>query len=98
MLVSIFAVLITGIFVFMAFRIDRGARWEARHVAEEVSAGAATDAKERTIYAATRCAERLRQRSPRRRPVAHEIGHHLQGHTIQRGGSRPPIELEADNQ
>jgi hypothetical protein len=28
--------------------------------------------------------------------MAHEIGHHLQGHTIRRGGSRPGIELEAD--
>lgn len=28
--------------------------------------------------------------------LAHEIGHHLQGHTIQPGGSRPEIELEAD--
>ncbi len=28
--------------------------------------------------------------------MAHEIGHHLQGHTIQGGGSRPSIELEAD--
>ena len=28
--------------------------------------------------------------------LAHEIGHHLQGHTLQSGGSRPPIELEAD--
>jgi hypothetical protein len=28
--------------------------------------------------------------------MAHEIGHHLQGHTIKPGGSRPPIELEAD--
>lgn len=28
--------------------------------------------------------------------MAHEIGHHLQGHTIQAGGSRPEIELEAD--
>jgi hypothetical protein len=28
--------------------------------------------------------------------LAHEIGHHLQGHTLQPGGSRPPIELEAD--
>lgn len=28
--------------------------------------------------------------------LAHEIGHHLQGHTIQSGGSRPSIELEAD--
>lgn len=28
--------------------------------------------------------------------MAHEIGHHLAGHTIQPGGSQPPIELEAD--
>ena len=28
--------------------------------------------------------------------LAHEIGHHLQGHTLERTGSRPPIELEAD--
>ncbi len=28
--------------------------------------------------------------------MAHEIGHHLQGHTITPGGSRPPTELEAD--
>ena len=29
--------------------------------------------------------------------MAHEVGHHLQGHTLQRSGSRPAIELEADN-
>lgn len=28
--------------------------------------------------------------------MAHEIGHHLQGHTLLSGGSRPNIELEAD--
>ena len=28
--------------------------------------------------------------------IAHEIGHHLQGHTITAEGSRPPTELEAD--
>lgn len=28
--------------------------------------------------------------------MAHEIGHHLQGHTLLAGGSRPDIELEAD--
>ncbi len=28
--------------------------------------------------------------------IAHEVGHHLQGHTIIEGGSRPPTELEAD--
>ncbi|MFQ2203191.1 M48 family metalloprotease [Aeromonas hydrophila] len=28
--------------------------------------------------------------------LAHEIGHHLQGHTLQSGGSRPEIELQAD--
>ncbi len=29
--------------------------------------------------------------------MAHEIGHHLNGHTLQSGGSRPSIELEADD-
>ncbi len=29
--------------------------------------------------------------------LAHEVGHHLNGHTLQRGGSRPPNELEADH-
>ena len=28
--------------------------------------------------------------------LAHEIGHHLQGHTLSNKGSRPAIELEAD--
>lgn len=28
--------------------------------------------------------------------MAHEIAHHLAGHTIQPGGSQPPTELEAD--
>lgn len=28
--------------------------------------------------------------------MAHEIGHHLNGHTLEVGGSRPKIELEAD--
>lgn len=28
--------------------------------------------------------------------LAHEIGHHLNGHTLEAGGSRPPIELQAD--
>lgn len=28
--------------------------------------------------------------------LAHEIGHHLNGHTIGSGGSRPALELEAD--
>lgn len=29
--------------------------------------------------------------------MAHELGHHLNGHTLTRGGSRPPTELEADS-
>lgn len=28
--------------------------------------------------------------------LAHEIGHHLNGHTLEAGGSRPPTELAAD--
>ena len=28
--------------------------------------------------------------------LAHEIGHHLNGHTLENGGSHPAIELEAD--
>lgn len=28
--------------------------------------------------------------------LAHELGHHLQGHTLLPGGSKPPTELEAD--
>lgn len=33
--IGLFGVLITGLFVFMAFRIDRGAKWEAQQVAEK---------------------------------------------------------------
>lgn len=28
--------------------------------------------------------------------LAHEVGHHLNGHTLMSGGSRPPLELQAD--
>lgn len=28
--------------------------------------------------------------------LAHEVGHHLNGHTYHRGGSKPELELEAD--
>lgn len=28
--------------------------------------------------------------------LAHEVGHHLNGHTLISGGSRPPLELQAD--
>ena len=28
--------------------------------------------------------------------LAHEVGHHLNGHTIRKGGSNPELELEAD--
>lgn len=28
--------------------------------------------------------------------IAHEVGHHLNGHTIRKGGSSPAVELEAD--
>lgn len=36
-LIGLFGLLISGLFVFMAFRIDRGARWEAQRVAGEVA-------------------------------------------------------------
>lgn len=29
--------------------------------------------------------------------IAHEVGHHLCGHTLKTDGSRPPLELEADH-
>jgi hypothetical protein len=29
--------------------------------------------------------------------IAHEIGHHLNGHTLKTDGTRPPLELEADH-
>ncbi len=28
--------------------------------------------------------------------LAHEVGHHLNGHTMRKGGSKPKLELEAD--
>lgn len=28
--------------------------------------------------------------------LAHEVGHHVNGHTLHRGGSKPKLELEAD--
>ena len=28
--------------------------------------------------------------------LAHEVGHHLNGHTVRKGGSKPALELEAD--
>jgi hypothetical protein len=28
--------------------------------------------------------------------LAHEVGHHLNGHTLKKGGSKPALELEAD--
>ena len=72
-LMAIVAVLITGIFVFMAFRIDRGARWEARQVAEEVSALAAAEAQKRAVYAATMRAEKVAKRVSRKRAdIAHD--------------------------
>ena len=50
--IGLFGVLITGLFVFMAFRIDRGARWEAQRVAEKVAekvAERAAEEAERTV-------------------------------------------------
>ena len=45
-LIGLFGVLITGLFVFMAFRIDRGAKSEAQRVAEKVAEKVAERAAE----------------------------------------------------
>lgn len=44
--VTLFGVLITGLFVFMTFRIDRGARYEAQAVAQEAITEARREARE----------------------------------------------------
>ena len=44
-LIGLFGVLITGLFVFMAFRIDRGAKWEAQQVAEKAAKGVVKKAR-----------------------------------------------------
>lgn len=62
MVVAIFGVLVTGLFVFMTFRIDRGAKLEAGDVASitatEVAAKIAEDAKEIARKQATDTAKR----------------------------------------
>ena len=49
--IGLFGVLITGIFVFMAFRIDRGAKSEAQQVAEEVAKETAEETAKRATEA-----------------------------------------------
>lgn len=44
-LIGLFGVLITGLFVFMAFRIDRGAKWEAQQVAKKAAKGVVKKAR-----------------------------------------------------
>ncbi len=51
LVLAIFAVLMTGIFVFMTFRIDRGARMEAATVAAEAATAIAVTQAERTAKA-----------------------------------------------
>ena len=49
--IMFFSVLITGIFIFMTFRIDRGAKHEAREVARQVAEEASRTAEETKQYA-----------------------------------------------
>ena len=62
---AIFGILITGVFVFMTFRIDRGARIEARAVAEEEAKKRLGDiqveTRETSERFTVRVAERLRE-------------------------------------
>ena len=71
---TIFAVLITGVFIFTTFRIDRGARFEASAVATKVAADIATShaketaervAEEAAIDAATKQASKTAGRIAR---------------------------------
>ena len=57
--IGLFGVLITGLFVFMAFRIDRGARWEAQQVAEKVAKRAARIAAKEARSAARKRADKV---------------------------------------
>ena len=43
--IALFGVLITGLFVFMTFRIDRGARYEAQAVAQKAITQALREAR-----------------------------------------------------
>lgn len=56
-LIGLFGMLITGLFVFMAFRIDRGARWEAQRVAKEAAEEAAEEAKRAAQKVASKIAK-----------------------------------------
>ena len=55
---------------------------------------------QRTIFYSTRFMDRMNEDTGSKWAcisiLAHEIGHHLQGHTLDQQGSRPKTELEAD--
>ena len=57
--IGLFGVLITGLFVFMAFRIDRGARWEAQRVAKKAVKEMRNTARKRAGKVATKKAGRV---------------------------------------
>lgn len=76
-LIGLFGVLITGLFVFMAFRIDRGARWEARRVAEEVSEKLTRGIQERAVLAADKEAREVA------REVARSVGREVASEVAQ---------------
>ena len=72
--IALFGVLITGLFVFMTARIDRGARSEARVVAQEVAQKAITDARLEARTIAERIAREEAERTAREeaRTIAEE--------------------------
>ena len=55
--IALFGVLITGLFVFMTFRIDRGARYEAQAVAQKAITQAREEARKAAKEEARKTAE-----------------------------------------
>lgn len=65
-LIGLFGMLISGLFVFMAFRIDRGARWEAQQVAIEVGKETKSTARERAELVAAKEARKVAAKEARK--------------------------------
>lgn len=62
-IITLFGLLITGIFIFMTFRIDSGAKSEAREVAKDVAKQATEEAKQEAVAEAKRSAEEAKQQA-----------------------------------